>query len=79
MRALPYALLVLGAALIMAGFAQMPFGTPPTAWALGLIAVGFVLAVAGCVLYWHRHERRPLAPVWDGPPRTIVPPARPRR
>lgn len=79
MRALPYVLIAFGTLLLMAGFAQMPIGTPPTALVYVLLIVGTLLLTAGCYAYWYRYERRPLAPAWDGPPRTIVPPVRPRR
>jgi hypothetical protein len=78
MRTLPYVLITFGTALLMAGFAQMPLGTPPTVWTVVLLLIGALILTAGCVLYWHWYERRPLLQAWDGPPRTIVPPARRR-
>ncbi len=78
MRSVPYVLIAFGTLLLMAGFAQMPIGTPLTIWTWIVLLIGTALATSGCILYWAWYERRPSAPVWDGPPRTIVPPVRRR-
>lgn len=74
-----YALIILGTLLMVGGFTQMPYGVPPSPLALTLVGTGALVFVGGCTLYWWLYERRPMVPVWEGPPRTIIPPARRRR